>query len=722
MKSTSIDQKARAVVLYSLNAWENALPLVRVIGPARQAGLRVIPGNRMETVSPRLVSAADLVIIQRDFPRLARHYTEIRQRARSEGKRLIFDLDDLLLELPDLHPDRQNQYYREANLPIMQAMLDADMITTSTLPLKEYAHTFNLCTSVIPNYLNDQIWSMRPPRNTEGQNGPLVIGYIGSSTHEQDLESISPALTELLRAYPDRVVFKFWGVQPPAALRGHHQVEWTSLWIYEYARYAAYLGALHCDIVIAPMQNNPFNHHKSALKFLEYSSLGWPGVYSRITPYQEIIQHGVNGLLAESLEEWVAAISDLVSDAELRWRLAQEAQRTVRAHWLLSTHTAELQQIYQQVLPDAYGAGQSLTASGQKIEQTLIQIRVAVTPPGSLRERIALAPTRAAQILNTEGASGMARRLREYLSGDTPGSQTPTPHTHQLVGGKAGSPIPDSDRQYLPFDEQVFDSGIERQKASIIVLSYNNINYTRLCLNSILTSSSGQNYEIIVVDNASTDGTPRFLQEFAVAHPSVRLILNKANEGFARGNNQGAMAATGEVLIFLNNDTAVTPGWLPNLEKYLRVPQVGMVGPVTNDSGNESCIDVSYHNLSDMVRFAETYTHSHTGKAFEIPMLAFLCVALRRTVFEEVGPLDDQFGLGMFEDDDYAIRVKLKGYQIICAQDAFVHHWGSASFSRLPGKLFYQLFNENRRKFENKWGYKWTPYRLKKKTPTIYHS
>jgi GT2 family glycosyltransferase len=354
------------------------------------------------------------------------------------------------------------------------------------------------------------------------------------------------------------------------------------------------------------------------------------------------------------------------------------------------------------------------------MEQAMLRIRAATTPPGSTRELIALAPGRAIQIVATEGASGVARRLRESLSADKSGSQALDPFSNPLEN-RMDQPIPDSARQYILLDDNFDSIDLAAAKYSIVILSYNNINYTRLCLNSILAESGDSNYEVIIVDNASSDGTPRFLQEAASKNPSIKLILNPKNLGFAHGNNQGAQAATGDFLIFLNNDTVVTPGWLSALAKYLHLPQVGMVGPVTNTSGNESRIEISYRNLSEMRVFAKNYAQLHAGKAFEIPMLAFLCVALRRTVFEEVGLLDEQFGLGMFEDDDYAIRVHMKGYQIICAQDVFIHHWGSASFSRLPDKLFYQLFNENRRKFEKKWGSKWTPYRLRKKTPTIYH-
>ena len=87
-------------------------------------------------------------------------------------------------------------------------------------------------------------------------------------------------------------------------------------------------------------------------------------------------------------------------------------------------------------------------------------------------------------------------------------------------------------------------------EASIILLTYNNLKYTRQCLES-LYEKTGLDFELIVVDNYSQDDTPEFLDAFAATHPNVRLILNNENFGFARGNNQGAAIAQGQHIIFL---------------------------------------------------------------------------------------------------------------------------------------------------------------------------
>jgi GT2 family glycosyltransferase/glycosyltransferase involved in cell wall biosynthesis len=247
-------------------------------------------------------------------------------------------------------------------------------------------------------------------------------------------------------------------------------------------------------------------------------------------------------------------------------------------------------------------------------------------------------------------------------------------------------------------------------KASIIILTYNNLEYTSQCLESIFTKTEYPEYEIIIVDNASEDGTLEYLDEIIVKRHNFYIIRNKQNAGFARGNNQGAKVATGEYLVFLNNDTVVTNGWLTRLVEHLQDPSVGMVGPVTNSASNEAKITVTYETIEELDQFAQEYTQAHYGGTFEIRALAFYCVALREDIFHQIGPLDERFGLGMFEDDDYAVRVRDNGYRVLCTEDVFIHHWGGASFLELDPYEYLLLFKENRKKFEKKWNTTWQPH------------
>jgi len=94
--------------------------------------------------------------------------------------------------------------------------------------------------------------------------------------------------------------------------------------------------------------------------------------------------------------------------------------------------------------------------------------------------------------------------------------------------------------------------------------------------------------------------------------------------------------------------------------------------------------------------------------AFDIQVATLFCAALRRETFDRVGPLDERFEIGLFEDDDYSARVRDAGYRVVCADDTFVHHFGEASFGELAASgLYGELFRANKARFEEKWGVVW---------------
>jgi len=139
-------------------------------------------------------------------------------------------------------------------------------------------------------------------------------------------------------------------------------------------------------------------------------------------------------------------------------------------------------------------------------------------------------------------------------------------------------------------------------------------------------------------------------------------------------------------------------------------PKLGLIGPVTNEVGNEAKVEIGYSSPEDMPAWAATFVRKNDGLTRPIPMLAMFCLAMRRDVFERVGELDERFGIGMFEDDDYCRRVREAGLELKCADDCFVHHAGRASFKLLGDKRYLEVFEHNRALYQEKWGEMWQPH------------
>lgn len=260
---------------------------------------------------------------------------------------------------------------------------------------------------------------------------------------------------------------------------------------------------------------------------------------------------------------------------------------------------------------------------------------------------------------------------------------------------------------------QRFEGSVRGWKpsASVVVVTHDNLDFTRLCLQSVLANSGGEDFELIVVDNGSGDGTPAYLARLAELDARVRALLNGANMGFAPACNQGLDLASGDHLVLLNNDTMVAPGWLAGLRRHLAEPVVGFVGPVTNRIGNEAEIDTDYRTWGEYLEAARSRAADHAGEWLEIGTPAMFCLAMRRQTYLRLGPLDEGYEIGLLEDDDYAERARRAGYQLRCADDVLVHHFGEASFGALVASGEHaQILAANQRRYAQKWGRPWQPY------------
>lgn len=218
----------------------------------------------------------------------------------------------------------------------------------------------------------------------------------------------------------------------------------------------------------------------------------------------------------------------------------------------------------------------------------------------------------------------------------------------------------------------------------IIIPSYNQSALTVACLQSIRKCT--KDYRIIFVDNASINDELNVILDELENHPHL-LIRNWVNQGFVKATNQGLCMSTSPYIVLLNNDTEVCENWIEKLKVPFENSLVGAVGPVTDSQecwqGREA-LDESYRIIS---------TKS---------MLAFFCVMLNRRTVDTIGLLDESYGIGLADDDDYCKRIHLEGYRLALAQNLLIKHHHRSTFNLMYSKETiedltkqgYELFNK----------------------------
>jgi GT2 family glycosyltransferase/predicted SAM-dependent methyltransferase/tetratricopeptide (TPR) repeat protein len=237
---------------------------------------------------------------------------------------------------------------------------------------------------------------------------------------------------------------------------------------------------------------------------------------------------------------------------------------------------------------------------------------------------------------------------------------------------------------------------------SIIILSWNQRRYTEECL-AALDRHTSEPHEVILVDNGSNDGTVDFLRNLAARDSRYRLIENRSNRGFAAGCNQGLVVARGKFLVLLNNDVVVTPGWLSGLLDCYSLDQcAGIVGPLTNNASGIQGLGPQEYGRAGLDAFARQFRNHNRQRRIPSRRLVGFCMLFSRQLYQEIGGLDERFGTGNYEDDDFCLRAAIAGYRNLIAGDVYLHHHGSVSFAG-GGIDYCHTMNGNRSLFQEKW-------------------
>ncbi len=243
---------------------------------------------------------------------------------------------------------------------------------------------------------------------------------------------------------------------------------------------------------------------------------------------------------------------------------------------------------------------------------------------------------------------------------------------------------------------------MKKNKTSIVIITYNNLDYTIDCIKSIKKYTKKGSYEIIIIDNMSNDGTREWLKD----QKNLKVILNDQNLGFPKGCNQGIKEANPNYdILLLNNDTIVTSNWLDNLKECLYSDEkIGAVGAVSNHNENLQGVDFCYTDFNIMQELAKRNNISSKDKWEEKVFLIGFCILIKRKVINEVGCLDENFSPGYIDDNDLSLRIIKSGYKLILCHDCFIHHYLGSAFRKDLNK-FYPILYKNRDYFKLKWGF-----------------
>ena len=245
-----------------------------------------------------------------------------------------------------------------------------------------------------------------------------------------------------------------------------------------------------------------------------------------------------------------------------------------------------------------------------------------------------------------------------------------------------------------------------KEKLTITVMAYNKIEHTKLCIQSIIDNTP-EPYELILVDNGSTDDTLEYFLSIKKIHPNTNILHYKDNEIVEEVANTAVQVAKGEFIIGVCNDVIVSSQWSDRLLYHMEDPQVGVVGPVCNNISGEQHIKIYFPSIEIFNYYAKQFATNFNQKSTITHRIVGMLTCSRTNVLKDIGgydinlPTNGRDGGHGFSDDDISIRLIKAGYKLLIAHDVLVYHTGSATVGENWDK-YLEGIEINRVKFLNK--------------------
>ena len=232
----------------------------------------------------------------------------------------------------------------------------------------------------------------------------------------------------------------------------------------------------------------------------------------------------------------------------------------------------------------------------------------------------------------------------------------------------------------------------------LILLSWNHLDQTQPCLESLFQSTQAVPCRLIIVDNGSEPHVREFLRSVkpAGAIQEVILLQNDKNEGFPAGMNRGIRESRAPYVCLLNNDLIFTPLWLSKMIQVAEAhPEIGVLNPASSTFGD-------YPPPGSSLEAYAQYLEVKRGLYVEVGMCIGFCMLIKRKVIDAVGLLTEEVERIFFEDEDYCMRAKVAGYQCVVVSGSYVHHAEHKTVTKMPERE--ALFSRNQQWCHEKWG------------------
>ena len=325
---------------------------------------------------------------------------------------------------------------------------------------------------------------------------------------------------------------------------------------------------------------------------------------------------------------------------------------------------------------------------GWQLLQKMQSVRARIAPPRSVRDQSLTDAIQALQLRSSQPLKVMFNRINQDIAWRSRSVWWRLRVRLRLIGQNSLSGgkviyVEEVDQNQPPIK-------LHQANVEIIVCVHNALDDVKRCLEAVIQNTN-QPYRLILVDDGSNIATHHYLAEFAKVRKCV-LLTNEQAKGYTLAANQGLHRATADHVVLLNSDTIVTAGWLDRLIDCIESsPDIGVVGPLSNTASWQSIPEIEFQgdwatnilpegvSIEEMGRLVAYYS----ARLYPaIPFLNGFCLLIRRQILEEIGYFDEEnFGAGYGEENDYALRTRKAGWKLALADNAYIYHAQSRSYS-----------------------------------------